>query len=149
MRHILVVDDEAAICEILQMGLEHDGTCRVTCTATADDAMAAVQNDRPDAAIIDAVLQLGSGLVLAREVVALDVPVLVTSGEPGHQQRLRDAGCYFLPKPFSISQLLVETRRLLDEAADRKALLAAGLDRLLHPRRERTGLALGLSATQG
>ncbi len=149
MRHILVVDDEAAICEILQMGLEHDGTCRVTCTATADEAMAVVQNDRPDAAVIDAVLQRESGLILARDVVALDVPVLVTSGEPGHQQRLRDADCYFLPKPFAISQLLVETRRLLDEAADRKALLAAGLDRLLHPGREGARVALGLPATQG
>ena len=136
MRHILVVDDEPAICDVVQMGLELDGTCRVTRALCADAALDVALHDRPEAAIIDAVLPNVSGLALARAVIDLDIPVLITSGEPEHQRQLTEAGCSFLPKPFSLSRLLVETRVLLDAASERQARLAANLDGIFRARRE-------------
>lgn len=112
------------------MALESDGTCRVTGASSADDALATVAWDRPDAAIIDAVLPRVSGLELARQMVDIGVPVLVMSGEPAQQQRLLENGCPFLPKPFSVKQLIAETRQLLDDAWRRKAELSVALARL-------------------
>src|SRR5690242_1182140 len=116
MQHLLVVDDDAAVASVMRMGLEADGTCRVTTGPGAMEALAAIEHDRPHAAIIDAVLPQVSGLVLARTVIDLGVPVLIVSGEPGHQKLLLEAGCPFLLKPFRLAQLAAETRLLLDNA---------------------------------
>jgi DNA-binding response OmpR family regulator len=127
---LLIVDDDPAICAVMQMGLEADGTCRTTSAATADAALGIALYDRPDAAIIDAVLPQVPGLALACALVELGVPVLITSGEPLHQQLLSEAGCRFLQKPFHLSQLCAESRLLLDQGKQRLIDLAASLDRL-------------------
>lgn len=123
MRHVLVVDDEPAICELVQMVLEADGSCRVTRVSTAGDAMGILKHDRPDAALIDAVLPQVSGLQLATRAVDLGVPVLIVTGEPQTRDKLHAAGCPYLSKPFSIGTLVSETRALLDEAVQRRAEL--------------------------
>lgn len=118
------------------MGLEHDGQFRATCALTADDALAAVLRDRPEAAIIDAVLPKVSGLALARTVMDMNIPVLITTGEPEHQRRMTEANYPFIAKPFSISRLLIATRLLLGETTRRMEDLAASFDRMVHARRE-------------
>lgn len=131
MRHVLIVDDEPAICELVQMVLEADGSCRVTPASSAGDAMTILERDRPDAAIIDAILPQASGLQLATRAIDLGVPVLIVTGEPQTRDKLRAVGCPYLPKPFQIGTLLTETRALLDEAAQRRAELAVLLHRLV------------------
>src|SRR5215472_14896653 len=69
MRHLLVVDDDAAVANVMRMGLEADGTCRVTIAPGATEALEAIDVDQPHAAIIDAVLPRIPGLVLARTVI--------------------------------------------------------------------------------
>src|SRR5262249_14229197 len=108
MRHLLVVDDDAAVADVMRMGLEADGTCRVTMAPGATEALAAIERDRPDAAIIDAVLPRIPGLLLARTVIDLGVPVLIVSGDLALQKGLSEAGCPFLMKPFRLSQLAWE-----------------------------------------
>jgi DNA-binding response OmpR family regulator len=136
MRHLLVVEDDPAVCAVMQMGLEADGSCRVTSAENARAALHIALHDRPDAAIIDAALPEVHGLALTRAVVGLEIPVLITSGDPTLQQRMIEAGCPFLVKPFGISQLVAETRQLFDAASQRMADLAASLDRMLNARRE-------------
>jgi len=136
MRHLLVVDDDAGVADVMRMGLEADGTCRVTIAPGAAEAIDAIDRDRPHAAIIDAVLPRISGLVLARTVVEIGVPVLIVSGEPSHQRLLTEAGCPFLLKPFPLSQLAAETRMLLDTATARRLEVARALDRLLAAKEE-------------
>ena len=131
MRHILVVDDDIAVCEVMRMGLDADGTCRVTCAASAEEALAIALRDRPDAAIVDAVMPGVHGLALARTLIGIGVPVMIVSGEPGLQRRLAEAGCRFLPKPFRLSEIAVEMRLLLDDASRRTTDLAACFERLL------------------
>ena len=131
MRHLLVVDDDAAVANVMRMGLEADGTCRVTIAPGATEALEAIDVDQPHAAIIDAVLPRIPGLVLARTVIDLGVPVLIVSGEPSHQKLLMEAGCPFLLKPFHLSQLAAETRMLLDTATARMLEIARTLDRVL------------------
>jgi DNA-binding response OmpR family regulator len=136
MRHLLVVDDAPDICETLRVGLEDNGAWRVSTASGAHAALAVVLQDPPDAAVIDAVLPQIPGLVLARAVLDAGIPVLVISGEPGHQLRLTGAGCRFLAKPFTISRLAAEMTALLDATHERMAELGTGLDRLLAVRDE-------------
>ncbi len=131
MRHVLVVDDEPAICDLVQMVLEADGSCRVTSASTAGDAIAILERDRPDAALIDAVLPQASGLQLATRAIDIGVPVLIVTGEPHTRDKLHAVGCPYLSKPFAIGALLAEMRALLDEAVQRRAELAVLLRRLV------------------
>jgi len=134
LRHVLVVDDEAAICDALQMALEADGTCRVSTALNAEDAIASVAKDRPHVALVDAVLPRTSGLVLTQHLVGWGVPVLVMTGEPRHERELRQMGVHCLIKPVRVAQIISETRVLLDEAAQRMAQLRAGLAQLSRAR---------------
>src|SRR5215471_11663251 len=141
MRHLLVVDDDAAVADVMRMGLEADGTCRVTMAPGAAEALEAIDVDRPHAAIIDAVLPRISGLVLARTVIEIGVPVLIVSGDPALQKGLAEAGCPFLLKPFHLSQLAAETRLLLDTATARRNEVALALDRMIAAREELAAVA--------
>jgi two-component system, OmpR family, response regulator len=131
MRHVLVVDDEPAICELVQLALEADGSCRVTRASSVGDAVALLQRDPPDAAIIDAILPQLSGLQLASQFLDHGVPVLIVTGEPATREKLEDIGCPHLAKPFPINVLVAETSALLDEAVQRRAQLALLLPRLI------------------
>jgi two-component system, OmpR family, response regulator MprA len=132
MRHVLVVDDDIAVCEVMRMGLEADGTCRVTCAASAAEALSIALGDRPDAAIVDAVMPGVHGLALARTLIAMGIPVMIVSGEPTLQRRLADAGCRFLAKPFRLSEIAVQMRLLLDNATQRATDFAASFERLFN-----------------
>ena len=131
MRHVLVVDNEPAICELVQLALEADGSCRVSSASNVDDALALLQRDPPDAAIIDAILPQSSGLQLAGQVLDRGLPVLIVTGEPATRERLESIGCPYLAKPFPINVLVAETKALLDDAHERRAQLALLLPRVV------------------
>lgn len=131
MRHILVADDDIAVCEVVRMGLDADGTSRITCATSAKEALAIALNDRPDAAIVDAVMPGVHGLALARTLIGIGIPVLIISGEPELQRRLTEAGCRFIAKPCRLSEIALEVRILLDDASRRTANLLTSFDRLL------------------
>src|SRR5258708_28195125 len=105
MQHVLVVD-QPAICSVVQMGLETDGSCRVTAASTTEDALCVMLGDRPDAAIIDTVSARGQGFALASQAVDLRIPVLLMTGPPYTQARLSSLGSPDLAKPFHLHTLL-------------------------------------------
>jgi DNA-binding NtrC family response regulator len=129
-RHVLVVDNDPAICAMMTMALEMDGVYRVTTASSAHEALQVVNRDRPDAAIIDVILPLISGLDLARRVFGWGIPVLLVSGHPVTAETLRQGGYRFLEKPFRIQRLVTELRTLLDDASHRRAGLAVQLRKL-------------------
>jgi DNA-binding NtrC family response regulator len=131
MRHVLVADDDIAVCEVMRMGLDADGTSRVTCATSAKEALAIALNDRPDAAIVDAVMPGVHGLALARTLIAMGIPVMIVSGNPVLQRQLAEAGCRFIAKPCRLSDIALEVRLLLDDASRRTADLLSSFDRLL------------------
>ena len=65
MSHILVVEDESAIAELISINLRHAGF-EVTIAATAEQAQAAVDGVLPDLIILDWMLPGQSGLSLAK-----------------------------------------------------------------------------------
>ena len=66
MSRILVVEDEAAIAELVSLNLRHAGY-EVTIAATADQAKAAVDAELPDLVLLDWMLPGQSGLALAKQ----------------------------------------------------------------------------------
>ncbi len=66
MKHILIVDDEEAVCWSLQRALGREGHA-VSVAASAEQAFALLQQQRPDAMILDVRLPGMDGLTaLAR-----------------------------------------------------------------------------------
>ncbi len=79
-RHILIVDDEEAVCWALQRALRNEGHT-VAVAASAEQAFAQVAGQKPDAIILDVRLPGIDGLkALPRfRQLAPDAPVIVVT----------------------------------------------------------------------
>jgi DNA-binding NtrC family response regulator len=127
-RTILVVDDDSDIRSLIRTFLEHEGYNVHTC----EDADRAVHIFRRspgiDLLITDFSMPERTGLDLAREIKSIrpTLPVLIVSGiimAAAELERMRIRNWNFLPKPFSLPQLLAEVHRILSSAPVQEALL--------------------------
>ncbi|HRH90095.1 MAG TPA: phosphate regulon transcriptional regulator PhoB [Rubrivivax sp.] len=123
MARILVVEDEAAIAELVAINLRHAGH-DVTLAADAQQAQAAVDAVLPDLVLLDWMLPGHSGLALAREwraaarTKALPIIMLTARADEADKISGLDAGADdYLAKPFSINELMARMRALLRRKA--------------------------------
>jgi two-component system phosphate regulon response regulator PhoB len=123
MSRILVVEDEAAIAELVSINLRHAGH-EVTLAETADQAQAAVDGALPDLVLLDWMLPGRSGLSLAKQwradprTRALPVIMLTARAEEADRVAGLDAGADdYLSKPFSTSELMARIRAVLRRKA--------------------------------
>lgn len=117
---ILVVDDDAALRELVRVTLETGGFSPVTEAATGDEALAVIRRTRPLLTILDVHLPGVSGYELCRQIRELygpDPVVILLSGartEPFDRVAGLDAGGDdFLLKPFAPEELLGRVRAVL------------------------------------
>lgn len=116
-RHILVVDDEARIREVVQYALTREGL-RVS---TVDDGAAALEmltRGEFDLVVLDVMLPGMDGLELCRRVraTASNVPILFLSARSDEIDRvlgLELGGDAYLTKPFSPRELVAQVKALL------------------------------------
>jgi DNA-binding response OmpR family regulator len=87
--------------------------------------LALLARDRPDAAIVEAVMPDVSGTTIAGQVLAGGIPVLMMTGEPATHTLFGAYGIPFLAKPFHIGDLKSAWRRLLSDPTERHAALTA------------------------
>jgi len=132
--HVLIVDDDADVLNVLATGLEIAGACHVEKASSAEQATDVLERRRPGAAIIDTSLPGTDGLTLARQFISRCIPVLIISNDPRYLGRLTEAGCPFLPKPFRVDDLSKALMPLLQAGNAQLASLKAGLDRLANKR---------------
>jgi two-component system, OmpR family, phosphate regulon response regulator PhoB len=136
MGRVLVVEDEAAIAELIAINLRHSGF-EVTTAADADAAQRAVDRVLPDLVLLDWMLPGQSGVQLAKRWRAhsrtRDLPVIMLTARAEEADKVTglDAGADdYLTKPFSINELLARIRAVLrrkaPEALD-SAVSVAGL----------------------
>ncbi len=148
---ILVVEDEEAIADFLQRGLEAEGYT-VRCAADGIEGERLALDEPFELVILDRMLPGRDGLeVLAairHEKPRLPVILLTAKGEVGDRVEGLDAGATdYVAKPFSFAELLARIRAHLRAAGSEAAtvLEAAGvrLD-LLSREAERGGTAVRL-----
>lgn len=156
--HILVVEDEAALVELLRYNLEEEGF-RVSAAADGEAALAAVAEDKPDLIVLDLMLPLISGLEICRqlrrrpETRGLPIIMLTARGEESDRIRGLDSGADdYVTKPFSPSELVARVRAVLRRARPALAQDSLGYGELvmdLAKRRvTREGRAIHLSPTE-
>ncbi len=132
---ILIVEDEVRLGQFLKQGLsEHAYTTQwVTTCAEASDSLSESQFD---AVVLDLNLPDGDGLDLLQEWRAsgFNEPVLILSARDSMQDRIKglDFGADdYLPKPFSIEELLAHLRALLRrQSVSKQTVLERGGIRL-------------------
>jgi two-component system nitrogen regulation response regulator GlnG len=116
-KHILIIDDEEAVCWALERALTRSGH-RVTVTASAEQALALAGQIRPDVIVLDVRLPGMDGLTALprlRDQLG-DVPVLVVTafGNLPTAVRAVEAGAFdYLTKPFDLDQALATIERAL------------------------------------
>jgi two-component system phosphate regulon response regulator PhoB len=117
--HVLVVEDEQALVELLRYNLEQAGF-RVGVALDGEEALAAVRDEVPDLVLLDWMLPLMSGIEvcrqLRRQTATANVPIIMLTarGEEGDRVRGLDAGADdYVAKPFSPTELVARIRAVL------------------------------------
>ena len=121
MSHILVVDDEEAVCWTLQRALKREGHS-VDVAASAEDAFRRADAERPDAIILDVRLPGLDGLAALERLRELsdDAPVIVITafGNLATAVRAVEGGAFdYLAKPFDLDHALLTVGRALQRRA--------------------------------
>ena len=114
---ILVVDDERAVRESLRRALELEG-CEIELADDGLAALAALEDDEPDAMILDVLMPGLDGLEVARRVrrEGSRLPILMLTARVEVDDRVAgvDAGADdYVTKPFALDELLARVRALL------------------------------------
>jgi two-component system phosphate regulon response regulator PhoB len=126
---VLVVDDDEAVRTLASWQLESDGFA-VAQAGDGDEALSAIDTDRPDLVVLDLSMPGLGGLDVLRRVrrtaVTEALPVIVLSGRSGETDRIvgLDLGADdYLVKPFSPGELAARVRSVLRRA---RSTTAAG-----------------------
>jgi two-component system phosphate regulon response regulator OmpR len=118
--HVLVVDDDERLRELLQRYLTSNGF-RITAAANAGDARALMKSIAFDLLIVDVMMPGESGLDLTRAVRnGSQVPILMLTARGDPEERiagLEHGADDYLPKPFEPRELLLRVGALLRRAA--------------------------------
>jgi two-component system, OmpR family, response regulator len=116
--HVLIVDDDRGIRELLATYLEKQGM-RVTPVANGRQMRAALEHGAPDLIVLDLMLPGEDGLELCRELRAgkfRTVPVLMLTARNEEADRilgLEMGADDYLPKPFAVRELYARIRSVL------------------------------------
>jgi len=115
--HILVVEDEPKMARLLHRGLTERGDV-VEVAPTGEAAVAIARTGEFDVVLLDVTLPGMDGFEVCRQLRAARVwaPVLMLTARSAVEDRIRglDAGADdYLPKPFSLAELLARIRALV------------------------------------
>ncbi|MGP1275524.1 MAG: phosphate regulon transcriptional regulator PhoB [Caulobacterales bacterium] len=156
--HVLVVEDEDALAELLQYNLKKEGF-RVTVAADGEEAMILVDERQPDLILLDWMLPKVSGIEVCRrlrgrqETRNIPIIMLTARGEEADRIRGLDTGADdYIIKPFLMKELFARVRAILRRIrpglADDKVVVGdITMDRVAH-RVSRGGRDVHLGPTE-
>lgn len=123
MAHILVVDDEITIRELLKFNLEKEGY-KVTCAADGEEALAQMNETKFDLVLLDVMLPGVNGLEVCRKMrsdrllAAIPVIMLTAKGEEIDKVLGLELGADdYITKPFGVRELLARIKVRLRRAS--------------------------------
>ena len=116
MKRLLVVDDEQALCEILQFNLRANGY-EVETANSAEEAVG-MRIDRFDLLLLDVMMDGMSGFELAKKLRAegLSLPIIFLTAKDGEDDRVKGleiGGDDYIAKPFAIREVLARIAAVL------------------------------------
>jgi len=127
--HILVVDDQQEICDLVSEYLTDEGF-RVSTARDGAGLREEMARQRVDLVILDLMLAGEDGLQLARELRGVsDIGIIMLTGRAETVDRiigLEMGADDYLPKPFHLRELLARVRSVLRRAASRAAERSGG-----------------------
>ncbi|RII42375.1 response regulator transcription factor [Galactobacter valiniphilus] len=114
---LLVVDDEPNIRELLSTSLRFAGF-DVTAAANGREALAAVERDEPDLAVLDVMLPDMDGFTITRRLRAAGrhFPVVFLTARDDTQDKVQGltvGGDDYVTKPFSLDEVVARIRAVL------------------------------------
>ena len=135
MAHVLVVDDDPKIRDLLRLYLVREGH-RVTPAGDGESALAAARSGKPDLVVLDVMLPGMDGVEVCRRLrEESSVPVILLTARTGDSDKVigLDAGADdYVVKPFSPRELMARVRAQLrrhrPSVEDEPILVADGLE---------------------
>ncbi|MBQ0759590.1 MAG: phosphate regulon transcriptional regulator PhoB [Gammaproteobacteria bacterium] len=123
---ILIVDDEAAIREMIRVGLELAGyECLEA--SNAQDAHGIIVDQRPDLVLLDWMMPVTSGLELLRRLrrdeLTRDLLVIMLTAKDDEDNRVQglDVGADdYITKPFSSRELMARIKAIMRRSTSRE-----------------------------
>ena len=117
-KHILIVDDEVSIIELLGSYLTHAGY-RVTGVSSPQQAEETAARDKPDLIITDLQLESSDGLEMISRLKSRmpETPVILLTGvhfdsKAVHEILAKKVSCY-IEKTSPLNKILEEVRRIM------------------------------------
>ncbi len=114
-RHILVIDDDTELCELLSEYLGAEGF-EVSATAKPDDGVEQALSGRYDLVVLDVMLPGGSGFEVLRALRSRSaIPVVMLTARGDEVDRivgLEMGADDYLPKPFNPRELVARIRAI-------------------------------------
>jgi len=156
--HVLVVEDEDALSELLSYNLKKEGF-RVSLAADGEEAMMLVEERQTDVVVLDWMLPKISGIEVCRRLRSrhesrnLPIIMLTARGEEADRIRGLDTGADdYIVKPFLMKELFARVRAVLRRirpglAEDSVTVGDITIDRVAH-RVVRSDLEIHLGPTE-
>jgi DNA-binding response OmpR family regulator len=110
--HILVVEDDPLVAEVLQTTLESE--YRVSCAKTLQEARAFLRTSHLDVVLVDRILPDGRSDEIIEIAEATGTPVVSMSGYPAEMAAFGRGTQFYLMKPFGAEVLLSTMERILN-----------------------------------
>ncbi|PLY05437.1 MAG: hypothetical protein C0622_01735 [Desulfuromonas sp.] len=127
---VLIVEDEIELADLLEFNLRRQGYA-VSIAHDGLEACRLIGSERPELILLDLLLPLLDGWEICRMVrshhdeVIARVPIIMLSALGTAEDRIRgyDLGAdLYLPKPYSIKEVLLKVRALIDQRRERLRL---------------------------
>jgi DNA-binding response OmpR family regulator len=128
---ILVITNEPSVGDALATSLRAGLDAEVELALTGQRGTEMIMKDGFDLAIIDCILPDISGIELASLAANESTPVILISGDAEISLKLHRFGYRFLIKPFTISQLLSVSAKVILESRENIGRVKAAAIRML------------------
>jgi two-component system phosphate regulon response regulator PhoB len=117
--HVLVVEDEAALADLLKYNLEKEGY-RVSVANDGEEALVVADESAPDLVVLDWMLPKAPGIEVCRRLRARqdtrNTPIVMLTARTEEGDRIRglDVGADdYVTKPFAMNELLARLRAVM------------------------------------
>ena len=151
MSHILVIDDDIHIGNLLQEALEGEGY-RVSRAYSGTEAVLALDRERPDLILLDLMLPGLSGEEVLPRLAGVPVIVVSAKADPDSKvSLLMEGAADYVTKPFVLRELLARVAVRLREAPVREGTALAFQTLRLEPESRRVcvdGTEMRLTRTE-